>query len=418
MYSGTNIILVTNNDAIVGLLSPELVQLRNIDSILIKNYQDAFSAVQNENPQAILIHCQNSIEEPFCLDLIRKIKSITAVPIILIVENYNVSFIKSAFKFGINDVLNLQCGNTEILMRTVWSLQKNELRQIAKRNEKLLKQMNVINPSTGFYSSKYSSKIFENEIEYLQSKKMDGIFMAIEPNKNSRLSPSQQNLIDTIKNNVRATDTISHTKFQNTFYLLLENTNLEGAMIVWNRINQNIGAQETLCGSILEIGDTPNVDDIDIELKNGLIKAQTAPNFLYIITPLTSSDDNWLEESNALNPSGPKDFKLFKQLFIKKLEKVIKPAIENLLDEYKELLVKTETPFVETENSFCVKFVHKRQESEFCVTQKSNNVIITFVHNGLDSPENKTITLSLNEITKREIESDFEDFILEFKTCL
>ena len=47
MYSGTNVILVTNNETILGLLSPELVQLRNIDSILIRNYQDTLSSVES-----------------------------------------------------------------------------------------------------------------------------------------------------------------------------------------------------------------------------------------------------------------------------------------------------------------------------------------------------------------------------------
>ena len=74
MFSGTNVILSTNNEAIVGILSSELVQLRNIDSILIRNYKDTISTVENDKPQAIIMNCQNSIEEPLCLDLIEKIK--------------------------------------------------------------------------------------------------------------------------------------------------------------------------------------------------------------------------------------------------------------------------------------------------------------------------------------------------------
>ena len=69
-----NQILSTNNESIVNILGSELVQLRNIDSILIRNYQDTISAVDNDKPQAIIIDCQNSIEEPLCLCLIEKIK--------------------------------------------------------------------------------------------------------------------------------------------------------------------------------------------------------------------------------------------------------------------------------------------------------------------------------------------------------
>ena len=50
MYSGTNIILVTNNETMIGLLSSELVQLRNIDSILIRNYQNTLETIESEKP--------------------------------------------------------------------------------------------------------------------------------------------------------------------------------------------------------------------------------------------------------------------------------------------------------------------------------------------------------------------------------
>ena len=56
----------------------------------------------------------------------------------------------------------------------------------------------------------------------------------------------------------------------------------------------------------------------------------------------------------------------------KKLEKIVKPAVEELIEEYKDILFNTETPLVETDDSFSVKFVNKRQESEFKLTQKSN----------------------------------------------
>ena len=100
------------------------------------------------------------------------------------------------------------------------------------------------------------------------------------------------------------------------------------------------------------------------------------------------------------------------------MEKIVKPAIEELIEEYKDVLFNTETPFVETDDSFSVKFVNKRQESEFKLTQKSNSIEVEAIHNGLDSPENKNYTIGLSDITTREIQNEFEDFILDFKTCL
>lgn len=417
MYSGTNIILVTNNESMIGLLSSELVQLRNIDSILIRNYQNTLETVESEKPQAIIINCQNSMEEPFCLDLIKKIKEISSIPIILLVESYNPTFIKVANKIGISDVLSIQYGNSEILMRTIWSLQKNELRQQHKKYEKLLTQLNAFDDKTGFYTPKYSDRVFQNEIDYLRNKGIDGVFVALEPNKNSRLQPSIDNMIDTIKSNTRATDTVAQTKSKDTFYLLLENTNLEGAMVVWNRINKAVGADEAICAVVCPV-ENRDYDEIEQILKEGLELAKTSPNFLHIVQSSQKKNDNWLDNNSQTSQANPKDFKLFRQIFHKKVEKIVKPAIEELIEEYKDVLFNTETPFVETDDSFSVKFVNKRQESEFKLTQKSNSIEVESIHNGLDSPENKNYIMGLSDITTREIQNEFEDFILDFKTCL
>lgn len=416
MFSGTNVILSTNNEQIVGLLSSELVQLRNIDSILIRNYKETPDAVETDKPQAIIIDCQNSIEEPLCLNLIEKIKKLTSSPIILIVENYNPQFVKTAYKAGISDIVTVQFSNSEILMRTIWSLQKNEMRQQHKKYQKLLIQLNAINPKTGFYTSKYGHKVFQNEIEYLKEKKMSGMFIAIEPNENSRLKPSTENIIEAIQNNVRSTDTVSHTRLQNTFFILLSNTNLKGAMVVWNRINKSIGAEETLCGCIQEINSS-KFEDMEDSIKQGIVNAHNSPELLYI-SETGSTDENWLETDNILTEENHKNFKLFRQIFAKKLENVIKPVIQNLVDEYEDTLAETEMPLIETESSYSVKFINKKQESEFNITQKDNFVVINAIHNGLDSPENSTYTIDLNKITTKEITNDFEDFILEFKSCL
>ena len=417
MFSGTNVILSTNNESIVNILGSELVQLRNIDSILIRNYQDTISAVDNDKPQAIIIDCQNSIEEPLCLSLIEKIKKITSVPIIVIVENYNPQFVRTVTKAGISDILSIQFSNSEILMRTIWSLQKNEMRQQHKKYEKLLIQLNAINPETGFYTSKYGHKVFQNEIDYLEEKKMSGMFIALEPNENSRLKPSTENIIQAIQKNVRSTDTVSHTKLQNTFFILLSNTNLKGAMVVWNRINKSIGAEETLCGCIQEINKS-QFTDMEADIKDGIVKAHNAPELLYISETSSSNNENWLENEAITTEDNHKNFKLFRQIFAKKLENVIKPVIQNLVDEYEDVLKGTDMPLIETESSYSVKFINKRQESEFNIIQKDNYIVINSIHNGLDSPENSTYTIDLNKITEKEITNDFEDFILEFKSCL
>ena len=417
MFSGTNVVLVTNHEEMIEQLSSELVQLRNIDSILIRSYENVLPTIESEKPQAIIINCQSTIEEPICLDMIQKMKKITSVPIILVVESYDREFIRNANKIGISDVVSLKYGNSEILMRTIWSLQKTELRQQQKKHEKLLIQLNALNVETQFYTAKYSNKVFQNEIDYFKDTKIDGIFLAIAPNKDSRLKPSTQNIIDTIKSNVRLTDTVAHTKSQNTFYLLLSNTNLKGAMVVWNRINNNIGADETLCGCIYEL-ESDSYEEIEGILKDGLKQAQKSPSYLYIVESKLNDDENWLEDGSMPGSKTRKNFKLFQQIFLRKKENVIKPTINDLLDEYKEILSNTEVKVDDADDSFTIDFINKRQESQFKMTQRGNSIFVKTTHNGLDSPENNEFILGLNEIKRDEVINCFEDFILEFKSCI
>ena len=69
---------------------------------------------------------------------------------------------------------------------------------------------------------------------------------------------------------------------------------------------------------------------------------------------------------------------------------------------------------VETDSSYSVKFVHKRQESEFTITQNGNTVEISSKHNGLDSPENKKYTITF--YIKLEVDKIPEDVRAEYET--
>ena len=56
MYSGTSILLVTNNESTFGVLNPEIIDFRIINKFIVKSYQDAVAAIQNEQPQIILLN--------------------------------------------------------------------------------------------------------------------------------------------------------------------------------------------------------------------------------------------------------------------------------------------------------------------------------------------------------------------------
>lgn len=417
MGQGNNILLITNNNSIVGRISPELVQLRNVRNIIIESYEKAASTISVERPELVLIYCENSTEEMFCTDLIKEIKSIFSIPIILIYEKYDIDFIKKLYKCGISDYLSLENSEKEILMKTIWCLQKKESKETNEKYKHILEELNILNKDNGFYTTKYSEKVLNKALQDCKSKKNDAIFLGIYPNKSSRLKPSTENIIQSIKTNIRSTDLAFETRQQNLFYILLTNTNTSGAMVVWNRINEAIGANETLYGCLCDV-ENKNFEKLEEKIKSGLEESAKGSNLLYIIDESEKDVENWIDEI-SIEKKESKNFKLFATIYKKKLEKIIKPTLNEILSDYSELLQDTKIEEELKDYDIIVNLTNISQKSCLKIEYKGVSTIeIDTVHEGLDSPENNHYSIDLNEITKREIENIVEDFLLEFKSCI
>ena len=108
----------------------------------------------------------------------------------------------------------------------------------------------------------------------------------------------------------------------NRFYVLLEGTQLNGTFCVWEKIKRAIGEKHTINAGISVI-DEKDFEALKNELLSALVEASSTNQDLIIVNKeKESSSDDWLEKIN----SAQKNFKLFKQAFNKKLEKVITPV--------------------------------------------------------------------------------------------
>jgi len=174
-------------------------------------------------------------------------------------------------------------------------MNKREIFQANEAHLRLLEQTGIINDKTGFYNAKYAQRVIQNKLEKLKSENASSLLLAIEPQTNSKLKPSIENLVNALQKNTRYSDVIAHTKKSDRFYLLLSNVALSGAITVWYKINDSIGAQDSLLGCVFSI-ENKEFEDIEAEVKNALIEAQNAHNFLHIGDIPSQKDENWLEE--------------------------------------------------------------------------------------------------------------------------
>jgi len=410
--SGNNVLFVTNEDEIVETLSDQLILLRNIDAILIRLYTDACDCIDTDRPHSIIITCSNKEEESDCLETIRLMKRHTIVPIILVLREYDEDFIKEANKAGISDCVTVEHGHSEILMRTIWSLQKNEMRENNKKMVHLLEQLNIIDDKTGFYTLKQGKRVFKNEITYLKENHLDSVLMGVKPNSNSETKISKARLDEIIKSNVRGSDNvIMHD--ETTYFIILTNTNLSGAMIVWSRITKTLGEEGVICGCIISIEEN-SLEDLNELVVKGLNVATTAPNNFIAITEdsYNLNDGRWLKTSNTHDEN---TLKFFKQLFEKRLRSTIKPVFEFSKKSAKRKYPKIDFDVRIDDSSIRMIASKDDKVSELVIEHPGSTFLnVARNHQGLDSPENKLTKMEFNDINETTIKDLIETFLTEY----
>lgn len=413
MPSESNIILITNDNNVIQILKPKLILLREVDNLLTTNYADALENIKKSVPDTILLYC--SEEKQDCLKLIKTIKAdeiLKDISILLIVKEYDQDFVLNAYDENITDYLTLKSNDEEILMRTIWCLKKNALMKTVKKQHNLLEKLGIIKSETGFYTSEYCEKVFENEFEYLKETGTEGILMLVSPNEENKTLIKPIQFARAIKNSIRTSDVIVHAP-ANKFYILLPKTQLKGAFCVWDKIKSAIGEEYTVNAGISTV-EGKTFEELKNSLINALVEAESTKNDLVIVNDdAEKMPKDWLEKIN----SAQKNFKLFKQAFSKKLEKVITPVFFQIQKLYEEKLYKTQIE--QYSNSTLSSFILKKANntSELKITYPGfSKINIDIIHQGLDSPENRRIKLDLTELDETKLTQILEEFIQEFKT--
>ncbi len=407
-----SIILVTDDSNIAEILKPKLILLREVDNILTTDYSNAVEKIKNILPEVVLIYCAE--EKTKCLELVKALRSeqkTKNISVLLILDKYNQDLLLNAYEEGITDYLMLNADDAEILIRTIWGLKKNAYMDIIHKQNNLLEELDVIDKETGFYTNKYCEKILENEFEKLRETKTEGILILISTSEESKTKLNPLHLAKSIKSSTRNSDLILHGD-ANRFYLLLEETQLKGAFCVLEKIKRIAGEQYKINASVSNIGEK-SFETLKKDLLNALIEAENTNQDLVIVSEEEKdSSDNWLEKINT----SQKNFKLFKQAFNKKLEKVIAPVFFQIQKLYEEKLF--ETKIEQYSNSTLSAFILKKADkmSGLKITYPGfSKINIDVIHEGLDSPENKRINLDMTELDEKRLTQILEDFIQEFK---
>lgn len=415
MATENNIILITDDKSVESVLKPKLVLLREIDSVSTLNYTEAFDKVKESFPEIVLIYCSSQKDE--CLELIKKIsqdRKTKNISVLLVIDEYDEDFILSAYDENIADYVSVNSTEAELLMRVMWCFKKNSQLRKLKKQSQLLERLNVIDKETGFFTEKNAKDIFENEIANIKNIEESAIFMMVSLSEESKTKITLASFAKAIKKSIRHSDMVIHCA-NGRFFIILTGTQVKWAFIVAEKIKKSLGENIRLVSSVSEMSEKP-FEQLNTELLNALCEAETSGSDLMILNNdelKSKNDSDWLSKMN----SEQKNFKLFKQAFSKKLEKVIAPTFFQLQKAYEENLF--ETVIEQYCTSDMSEFILKKESSyaELKITYPGfSKINIDIIYHGLDTPENRRINLDLTELTDSSLTQIIEDFIQEFKT--
>lgn len=338
MSGDNSIVLICNDEAAASEIRSKLILLRDVDSINVSTFQNAEIALDKSVPDCIIIFSSNEKDET--LELISRIKSdliLRNTPIILASTKFEQEFVLSAFDDGISDYINYGSNEAELLMRVIWALQKNDMQRIIENRKELLAELNVIDKSTGIYSKEYTQKVFEGEFKDIFKYKSYASFMIISPDISSKNKLSPTFLASVIKKSTRNSDIIGQTA-DNKFYVLLKKTKTNGVLIVYERIKNSLNGGATVSAGALEIGKKLPLEKIIEATEKSLTMAlEQTGTILFSENNKKQETGSWIDKVS----SSQKNFKLFKQAFIKKLDNVITPIFYQMQKKLESQLLNT-----------------------------------------------------------------------------
>lgn len=404
------ILLISDNNGTTKLLTEKLVLLRRYDTV-VHCSNEKFAENLQEYAPTIVFLVENEDRELTVqnLDLIKKYYNNTSVIFVALKKDYD--FVLLMYDMGANDFIFQDSSSAEILIKTINAIKLTSLSVNHSQNRDLLKITKLISNS-GFYTEECANELMLASLD--EPCALNSSFMILACDELDRGKYKSGELIDAIKKSIRNTDIVIELKSEK-FYIYLRNTNEEGAVTVFRKIKEEVSGIFRIKAGISKVY-SRSFRDLEQMASIALTDAMlgTVDTVIYKEKPEESIDE-WLLEPE----DNQKDFKLFKQVFLKKLNGIITPVFYRFQTSYESILKDTKIEQYSHETQCIFHLKNNKQTSRLTIVYPGfAKIVIYETHSGWDSPENKEIFLPLNKLTERTLSEILEEFINNFKSCI
>lgn len=405
-----SVTIISNETAISEAIASKILLLRKSDKIGFISTERAQMELNDLQTEIILLFIKD--ESPLSyLQNIKSTRSFENTPIILVTETFDTGLIYDAFDIGINDFYTLDSDHNQLLLKVMMGMRDREKTKEIEKKNRILSKLKITDEESGFYTKTYSTQTLKVEIENIINSGKSGIFVALSVDLKHKNILPQSMLASIIKKSVRKEDICSFGQ-DNKFYIILPETNKEGCIQLINKIQENIKSTYKICAVATEIIDT---DLESLESTTGKVLSTALINgnsFVYIDNCHSKKINGWIDKSDLKETN----FRLFKQTFNKKFDKLVTPVFfqKQTILQNKLFEAKVEQYVDEAQSEFSIK--SKDAECSLIIKYPGYAKINTNIKAKNRYREDlKHINLELNELSASKLEELLNQLVATYQ---
>ena len=394
------IVLISDDRDFFDYIRAKL-SMRKSDELFTFTFDELPEKLHLLKSSVIIVNSETSREKT--LDLLNLIKDI---PVIVSTFNDDEKFRAKCYRAGAFDYLTILVSDSEFQARLVPAFTIASILEKNTQYRDLLVDKNIITKSNDVYLD--YRMIIDKELKKIQTNLSKAVFGAISPSDKTKFLIHPTIIESVILSNIRKND-ILMTYAPNKYFILLKDIDINDVNKLWDKIE--LALPQKLFAGFVTITNQKS-DELINKALNALHFSINKENSIINIknNPVQSLSSLQGDSSTYTN------FKMFRQEFSRKIERVITPVFYQVQQKYSNKLsnVTLQQGVGEGYGSFYIK--GKTSSSSFRITSpgfSKINIDITYQKDS-ENIDAKRITLEPEELEAGLLGDLLEQFILEY----
>lgn len=307
--------------------------LRDIDNIICVNYEKSLELSKKYLPDAIVIYAYEKAYN--ALNICKQLKFESCfknTPILLVLDTKDDEIILSAYDEGVTDYILPPASATDIIVRLMWCLKKNEIIRELEKKEVLLRSIGVVDKSTEAFAAEFTEKAFKAEINIAQKYGYKAVVMVLSLDLNEKDRLNYDYLALTIKNAIRTRDLIGLSS-DGKIYLFFPKTDVKGACTVYNKIVASLKQHISISAGVCDFNEEMSYETVVKNAENALAQAlKRGGKRIIIAEPRVHEDKpsaDWLSRIH----NDKKDYTSYREKLSYKFKTVVEPVFYKIKAE-------------------------------------------------------------------------------------